>query len=281
MVGEIIGSLLLAAVVFLVLFTGWVTVLNIYKIFAAIGNFLFDDVINRNLIFTKIKPAYKFFLERKFTYYKKLDGRNKKVFERRVQKFIRMKTFEVRGSLQKVTPEMKALIAASAIQITFGLPSIYLAQFHTIIIYPEAFYSTTSDEYHRGEVNTRGFIVLSWNNFLQGYLNDSDGRNLGLHEMAHALKVADAMGQEESDFFDRDTFHKFIHFARLEMQKIAAGDESFFRAYAATNDQEFFAVAVENFFERSEMFFRYNPELYQSLRELLNQNPIRSQNPIE
>jgi MtfA peptidase len=272
MVGAIIGLLILSSVAGLILY-------NIYKVFREIVGYFFDDVINRNLIFTKIKPAYKFFLERKFTYYKKLSARNKKVFERRVQKFIHLKNFEVRGNLQKVTPEMKALIAASAIQITFGLPSVYLAQFHTIIIYPEAFYSTHSDEYHRGEVNTRGFIVLSWNNFLQGYLDDADGRNLGLHEMAHALKIADAMGQAESDFFDRGTFHKFIYFARLEMQKIADGGESFFRAYAATNDQEFFAVAVENFFERSEMFFRQHPELYRTLCDLLNQNPIQAQNP--
>jgi MtfA peptidase len=272
MFGAIIGFLVLFSILALILY-------NVYKIVKAIFYYFFEDVINRNLIFTKIKPAYKFFLERKFTYYKKLSVREKKVFERRVQKFIQLKNFEVRGNLQRVTPEMKALIAASAIQITFGLPGIYLAQFHTIIIYPEAFFSTHSEEYHRGEVNTRGFIVLSWNNFLQGYLNDSDGRNLGLHEMAHALKIADAMGNEESDFFDRDTFHKFIYFARLEMQKIAEGGESFFRAYAATNDQEFFAVAVENFFERSEMFLQEHPQLYKSLSELLNQNPIRSQNP--
>jgi MtfA peptidase len=236
--------------------------------------YFFDYELDPVLFFTRLRQDYREILKRDFPYYKNLSARNKKVFERRVQKFINMKEFIPRGDLSEITSQMEVLIAASAIQITFGLPSVYLTQFKNIIVYPEVFYSTSSAAYHRGEVNTHGFIVLSWKNFVEGYANNTDGRNLALHEMAHALKTADAMGGDESGFFDPDSFHKFIHHARLTMQKIAKGEDSFFRSYAATNDQEFFAVAVENFFERPALFSQRHPALFDSLVDLLNQNPL-------
>jgi Mlc titration factor MtfA (ptsG expression regulator) len=270
-VSEFIGWLL-GIVLMLVLVA--TVVINFYQVIRAIVNYFLKDFINRHLIFRKLNPASKAFLETSFKYYQRLNDDDKLMFERRVQKFIKMKEFVARGELSSVTTEMKTLIAAAAIQITFGLPSIYFSHFYKILVYPDSYYSTVTHHYHQGEVNTRGFIVLSWKNLLQGYMDDSDGRNLGLHEMAHALKIVDAIRSDDYDLMDTGTFNKFIRHARIEMQRIADGHDSFFRDYAATNDYEFFAVAVENFFERSQEFESHHPELYGLLCELLNQNPL-------
>ncbi|MFZ6009902.1 MAG: zinc-dependent peptidase [Bacteroidota bacterium] len=249
-----------------------------YQAIGAVINYFFKDHINRHLFFRRLKPVYKNFLEQNFTYYKKLAGNDKLLFERRVQKFISMKEFVARGELAQVTPEMKVSIAATAIQITFGLPSIYFAHFWKILIYPDDYYSNITKHYHRGEVNTRGYIVLSWKNFLHGYIHENDGRNLGLHEMAHALKLSDSIKNEDYNFWDTMTLHKFTEHSRREMQKMAHGEGLFFRAYATTNDHEFFAVAVENFFERPGEFQRYNATLFDLLCELLQQNPLHYHN---
>jgi Mlc titration factor MtfA (ptsG expression regulator) len=111
---------------------------------------------------------------------------------------------------------------------------------------------------------------------VQGYLNPYDGRNLGLHEMAHALKISDATSHPGFDFFDRQAFHDFVFYAREEMQLIVNGDASFFRQYASSNDHEFFAVAIENFFERPLEFSDFHPQMYTSLARLLNQDPLNS-----
>jgi Mlc titration factor MtfA (ptsG expression regulator) len=257
-----------ALIVFVIFWQSWLVV-------RAVANFFMKDYINRHLIFRKLHPSSKKFLEDNFKYYQRLSNNDKVIFERRVQKFISMKEFVPRGELNVVTREMKTLIAASATQITFGLPSIYFRHFYRILIYPDAYYSNITKRYHRGEVNSTGLIVLSWKNLVNGYLDDTDGRNLGLHEMAHALKIADSIqNEEEYDFMDSGTYSKFISEARLEMQKIAIAKSSFFRDYAATNDYEFFAVAVENFFERPKAFYEYNQKLYELLCELLNQNPL-------
>lgn len=245
--------------------------LNLYQIVAAILKFFFKDYYNKNLIFIKRDPRIRAFLETNFRYYQTLSAKDKLIFERRVIKFIRMKRFEPRGDLEKIQPEMKILIAASAIQITFGFPSLYFRQFDTIVLYQNAYRSTITGNYHQGEVNTRGFIVLSWSHFVRGYQIDNDGRNLGLHEMSHALKVADAVRDEEYNFLDSTAMHKFVNLARLEMQLINSGHQSFFREYAASNDHEFFAVAVENFFERPKEFRQKHPELFTLTAEILKQ----------
>jgi Mlc titration factor MtfA (ptsG expression regulator) len=264
----VIGILFLLFVVAMVFY-------SLYDMFRKIVLFFFKDQLARVLLFRNLNSRSKNFLLKYFLYYRNLSDKDKRLFERRVQKFMDMKEFVPRGELKEVSIEMKTLIAASAIQITFGLPAVYLRTFYRILVYPNDYYSTITHRYHRGEVNTRGFIVLSWSNLVDGYANNTDGRNLGLHEMAHALKIVDAFHSEEQNLFDHTTFIRFINHAREEMMRIQMGEESFFRDYAATNDHEFFAVAVENFFERSVEFRNYHPELYSLLGELLNQNPSR------
>jgi MtfA peptidase len=250
--------------------------LSLLEIFGAIAKHLgIKDWYNRKLFFQSTDPIIDRYLAENFRFYQSLSNADKVTFERRVQKFIDMKTFESREDLY-ITLEMEALVAASAIQVTFGYPSVYLSHFDRIILYPDAYYSPAADNYHKGEVHSGGVIVLSWKNLSEGYGLGNDGRNLALHEMAHALRVADFIVNKEQNFLDRSALLDFHRHARIEMEKIEYGEESFFRKYAATNDHEFFAIAVENFFERPDEFLKEHPELLRVMERLLNQpRPIR------
>ncbi|AEV31814.1 hypothetical protein Oweho_0801 [Owenweeksia hongkongensis DSM 17368] len=221
-----------------------------------------------------LEEEYKRELEEHFLYYQNLSSTNKRKFETRVQAFIDGNDFIPR-SYTHVNAEMKALIAGSAVQLTFGFEHLNLEHFRKILIYKDDYYSTITRKYHQGEVNTRGLIVLSWKNFVEGYEKHDDGRNLGLHEMAHALRLENSIYNDEYEFIDNAHIAKFERMAEAEMKEIAAGNDVFFRKYAAANRHEFFAVAVENFFERSEGFKEYHPELYHTMSLLLKQDPIR------
>lgn len=245
----------------------------LYQIIRDVTKYLFSDWYNKKLPFIRVDSFTRSFLTTNFHYYNKLSPTDRLVFERRVQKFISLKDFQGREGLI-ITTEMRTLVAASAIQITFGFPSVYLHRFKEVILYPDAYYSTITEAYHQGEVNSAGIIVLSWKNLLQGYLNPYDGRNLGLHEMAHALKISDATSYAGFDFFDQEAFHHFIFYAREERQLIANGEASLFRQYASSNDHEFFAVAIENFFERPLALSDFHPQMYSTLVRLLNQDPL-------
>jgi len=204
-----------------------------------------------------------------FIVYKLLSEKERKRFEKRVCRFIKMKDFRSGKSIPQITDEMRIMVAASAIQLTYGYPDVYFNHFKTIILFAEEYYSNITGYYHEGEVNAGGAIVLSWKNFMSGYNNPTDGRNLALHEMAHALRLTNIVDNDEYDFIDRKTMQLFEKEAVLEMKKTENGENTFFRSYSAANLEEFFSVAVECFFEQPLEFREYNPTLYQLLSRIL------------
>ncbi len=243
------------------------TIIPIYKAFT-------KRFINPYLFYVDLKPKYKTILQEHFLYYRLLSKENQHIFKKRLAKFLALKEFVPRGELTQVSDEMKTLIGASAIQITFGHPHVYFEQFERILVYPDAYYSEITQRYHYGEVNPRGFIILSWKNFIEGYLNHDNGRNLGLHEMAHALHIENSINNEEYDFLDFDILKMWNRMALDYIDRIRDGENSFFRDYGGTNRHEFFAVMIENFFERPAQFKEYDPDLYRVACGLMNQDPL-------
>ncbi|MCV9387054.1 zinc-dependent peptidase [Reichenbachiella ulvae] len=238
-------------------------------------NYLFRQPINRYLIIRNLNPEYKKILEGAFLYYHTLNVKNKRLFEKRVQKFIDSKNFYPAGELLQVEPEMKVLIAASAIQLTFGLPGVYFAHFKDIYVYPDFYFSEGMQQFNAGEVHKAGRILLSWKDFVEGYVHHDNGRNLGLHEMAHALRLENMIKNEEYSYFDWEDIQIFNHYTVEESNKINQGLESIFRPYAAVHYQEFFAVLIEVFFEQPKKLKEYHPNLYLVTSRLLRQDPMR------
>lgn len=264
----IVGAVLFAVLFLFILY-------NVFAIIRVAIKWYFGDFLNRYLLIARLDPLYKRPLHKYLKYYQALSPSDKILFEKRVQKFINQKRFISRGA-GEITDEMKALISGAAIQLTFGHPSIYLAHFKKILIYPDSYYSEISKRYHKGEVNMGGLIVLSWKNFVEGYADNEDGRNVGLHEMAHALRLENAISNTEYGFLDEKILKIWSELCNQEMEKMNNGEAGFFRAYAGTNGHEFFAVAVENFFERPGEFQDWNPKLYETLARILNQDPLKS-----
>ncbi len=214
-------------------------------------------------------------LEKQFPYYARLSEEHKREFRKKLEVILTTKSFMGREGLRIVTSEMKILIGATMAMVTFGWKDLRLPHFSKILIYPDTYYSTISRQYHRGEVNPRhGLIVMSWKCFLEGMESEHDGVNLGIHEVAHALKLENQIHYNgESEFFAPEVYKSFLQFADEEIRKMNEGGRSVFRTSAGFNHHEFFAVALETFFEKPHKFFDYNPELYGALVRLMKQDP--------
>lgn len=227
-----------------------------------------------------VPSYYRELLQKYFRYYQGLSAENKAAFERRVCRFMYSKQFIPRG-MKEVPVEVKVFVAATAVQITFGLPHVYLTHFNKILIYPDNYYSNITRRCHKGEVNPAfGIIVLSVKNFMEGFLYGEDGMNLGLHEMAHALRIENIIRNEYA-FFEQDVLERLDKISDRLCADGTIGNDSVFRAYACTNHHEFFSVAVENFFERPVQLKMELGELYAIMVRLLNQDPILLQvNPL-
>jgi MtfA peptidase len=224
---------------------------------------------------SKVLPVpqiYRDILQKYFPFYRQLDDLNKNKFVQKVCNFIYGKRFIPRN-IDQITVEARVLIAATAVQLTFGLADVYLQHFNKILVYPNDYYSSITKKYHKGEVNPRfGIIVISWQSFVEGFVSPNDAVNLGLHEMAHALRLENLIRSEDYKFFDGELIAKFDEHAGVLCRSTNWSD-TFFRPYACANEHEFFAVAVENFFERPSEFKNALPDLYAILSKLLNQDP--------
>ena len=213
-------------------------------------------------------------LSRCLPYFAQLDKAAKAGFERRVIDFINDKEFHGRGI--EVTREMKLMLAGSAVQVTFGLEPLLLMHFSRIVVYPDQYRNRPQSHLHLGEVNPGvRVIAISWKHFLEGYAEPTDARNVGLHEMAHALWFENRIPNAESDFLNERFLMEWRTLAEDESARIRSGEDRFFRDYAATDQVEFFAVAVEYFFEKPAEYHQALPELYECMVQLLKQDPAQ------
>lgn len=234
-----------------------------------------DDLIEFVALQRPLAERYRLPIEKYNSFYNRLPDKSKAIFLKKVKAFIRSKTFVPR-QLEKVTDEMVAMISSSAVQLTFGLPKVTLMHFNKILVYPDEYYSVINRQYHKGEVNPRlKTIVVSWKAFVAGYANPDDGINLGLHEMAHALKLENVISNDEHGFFDQADYQKWLLIAGEEIAKIRNGETSIFREYAGTNEDEFFATGMELYFEKPQELNEYRSDLYRTLSNLLNQDTLQ------
>ena len=248
---------------------------GVYSIFRDIFNYVYSELSSYVKARQPISKGNRAILDKYSAYYKMLPEHMKKNFEKRVQRFMYSKRF-ISRSFPEVTDEMKVLISASAIQLTFGLPEIYLTNFDRILIYPDAYYSRITKKYHLGEVNPRaGIIILSWKSFVDGYGDLNDSRNVGIHEMAHAIHFENRIRNEEYDFLDFRGLKKLASITKREIPKLRNGDKHYLRKYAGTNEYEFFAVSLEHFFEDPIGMKNALPDLYDTIKGLINQDPIK------
>jgi len=219
-------------------------------------------------------PIFHRFLNRKYIFYTTLPWTLKMKFLRLARDQYEYFEFVPRERL-KLTRAMKAIISCAAAQLLLFLPSKGLSFYKRIIVYPDYYNSRITNRRHKGEVNPGlRTIVFSWRGIAEGLKQESDGINLLLHEFAHALWLEHKL-VDSYEILDTEGIEQFEKYATSEMANLAANEQHFFRRYAFDNMEEFFAVAVENFFERPALFQQAQPQLYLILVRLFKQDPVK------
>jgi len=239
----------------------------LYLIYYAVDLYQFNP-------FVKLKPLSEEeedFISENFPFYKELPSELKEKCNERIIWFRSKKHFVFYGDINR-REELKLLLSATAIIMTLGLRQYRMMRsLIRIIIYPSPYYSRINRRHHLGEYNSNfKTIILSADNIWHGFKNLTDNRNLAMHEFAHALsfelmKTSAWQGRKFrvglrriKKLFEQEDF----------LVKLAASQ--YFRKYGLTNLQEFFSVAVENYFETPAIFKNDFPVLFEELRTMLN-----------
>lgn len=174
-----------------------------------------------------------------------------------------------------VTDEMKILISGCAARLSRNAELSVYDDLGTIIVYP-SHYTPPGHEPGSvlGQAHKWGTVVLSWDAVKSGIANTDDGHNTALHEFAHVLDLGDAAFDGTPPLHGAGdyvswaaTFSKHYFLLRERPKK------SVLRAYGATNEAEFFAVATEAFFEKPRQLKEKAPDLYSELQRYYRVDP--------
>jgi MtfA peptidase len=200
------------------------------------------------------------------------------------------KSFEGGGGLS-ITEEMRIAVAARACLLVLHrieLDEPLYPGLDTIIIYPstyrarvkrqEGFVVVEDEQARLGESWTRGVVVLAWDAVLAGAANISDGRDVVLHEFAHQLDGVDGEMDGTPELDDREHYGAWSEVASeayVELREaVERRRKTAIDAYGATNAPEFFAVLVEQFFEKPRQLSNRYPDLYAELALFFKFDPV-------
>lgn len=216
---------------------------------------------------------------------RKLPADLRRRHEGKINLFLAQINFVGCGGLE-VTDRMRLSIAAQACLLIANSDAWY-DHLSTVLIYPGAFKSKemTSDGYvvseqevvRIGESWLRGPVVLSWRHTEEGASDDADGRNVVLHEFAHQLDDLSGETDGAPVLNDGQSLAAwedvFVGAFERHLGKVEDGDPTVPDPYGAHSVEEYFAVAIEAFFERPSDLKEAEPMVYKQLAQLLNLDP--------
>lgn len=216
-----------------------------------------------------LQETYRTILNNRFTYFEKLSTADQEKFLDRLYRFRKSKKFHYVGIKDKM--EVSVLVCAAAIQLTFGLDDYTISYFRDIYIMKGAYTYGFSTIPWAGHVNRKG-IHVSWDHVQRGYHSDNDGYNVGLHEMAHAMEY------EFSGDFEAEIKLQFKAVKNLINGTVLQQKDQprpLFTEQGLSNVHECWAESVELFFENPAGLQQHYPELYEGIRLLLQQDPLK------
>ncbi len=208
-----------------------------------------------------------------------------------IKVFIAEKHFEGCAGLT-ITDEIKVTIAAQACLLLLNLHHDYYERLVSILVYPESF---TVEQEERGPASTvevanravmglsssKGAVVLSSPDTIDGARNPKDGVNVVFHEFAHQLDQLDGAMDGAPSLESAATYREWAQvlgseYKRLQ-ENVATGTPSLISEYGAAKPAEFFAVVTELFFEKPVELQQEHPTLYEEFRLYFHQDPAERQ----
>jgi MtfA peptidase len=228
----------------------------------------------------RFAPEYRDWLRQHVPMYAVLDAPARRRFERDIRFYLAEQKFEAVEGVE-LTDDLRLAVAAGAALLLHGRPDWELPTNRTVLFYPERF----GDDYYAddyaefdGMVHPQGPIIFSAPAVEESWAHPGRGSNVVLHELAHLFDFANSDADGMPSLLDPASEQAWNRLVRREM-RLAGMGRSLLRRYAGTHPAEFFAVAVENFFDRPEALRNRHPQVFEAMQAVFNLNPITGERP--
>ena len=214
-------------------------------------------------------PLRKLF-EYRLPYYQRLSDKNKQKFRTRVALYIEANDFRPQV-IEEIPEDVKGIVAANIVQITFGQKDYLLNMFERIVIYPGVFPTPQHIErFHASEIYAEdGVLLFAMVRHLVCPLQPKKNYTNGLYEYAKVFRLSrtEAAYPELSEDLWTD-FEKISLFPRKKVEE-----------FVGLENLDIWAVSVVFFFSFPEKFKSQLGELYQAHSNLFNQHPEQLEDP--
>ncbi len=193
-------------------------------------------------------------------FYQNLSPEEKTRFRNRMAMYMEANEFMAQG-MEAVPPDVKGIVAASAVQLTFGQADYLLNPFEHIIIYPHPFPSPQHpEEWHACEhFEEDGVIMFSAEQLMPGFLEPQRFLNIGLYEFARVF-----MRKYPAVPFPQITVE---HWPNLVAVSNFPKDKTI--QYIGLKEIDLTALAVVYFFDFGEKFKEAMPHEYAVIKDAL------------
>lgn len=230
---------------------------------------------------------WKMLLDKRLPIYRRLPEALKQQLHGHIQVFLAEKQFVGCGGLT-ITIEIQVTIAAQACILLLNRPTHYYPDLDYILVYPSAFIvkrevsnaagiHTLERQVLTGESWDTGKVIIAWDEVQYDIDNVNDGSNIIFHEFAHQLDHESGSTNGAPLLENPSSYVTWARVLGREYRKLgehlARGESTVMDYYGAKNPAEFFAVATETFFEKSQQMKSQHPELYEQLRNYYKVDP--------
>lgn len=192
-------------------------------------------------------------------FYKNLSDAEKQRFRQRVALFNLAQEFMPQG-VEVVPEDIKLVIGASAVQLTFYQDDFLFPKFENIVIYPKPFPTPQHPtQFHTSEIYEEdGVVLLAAEPLMRAVVEPGQYYHIGLHEYAKVfrLKYPDLnwphLSEESWELleavsgFSKEAIHKYINLDGIEI----------------------FPVSVTLFFTFPDRFLEYLPDVYKAYADI-------------
>lgn len=200
----------------------------------------------------------------RFPFYQNLSADEKTRFRNRMALYMHANEFMPQG-MESVPMDVKGVIAASVVQLTFGLEDYRLSKFEYIIVYPHPFPSPQFPEkWHVSEIfEEDGVIMVSAEQLMASFLQPERYFNIGLYEYARVYRRC----------YPGVSFPVLGENSWEQLQAISGYSKDVIEKWIGLPKPDVLAVAIAHFFVFPKKFKALLPEVYEELAGFFKQRP--------
>lgn len=231
---------------------------------------MFGWLKKRNRLDIEFKIDWENLLLEHVDFYDRLSVKDKEKFKLGLVDFLN--EVKITGISCEVEDLDKLLIASSALIPVFAFPKWKYLGLNEILLHPKPFNTKFNKNLPNnvtgmvGNGYMNGKMILSKTSLRLDFQAEKDKKNVGIHEFVHLVDGMDG----EIDGLPKVLMEKQYVIPWMDMlyrkiKEIQKGKNKI-NPYGATNEQEFFAVVSEYFFEHPSQLQKKHPKLYEMLK---------------